>query len=506
MASVGFTIIFFAFLMIFLILFFIIGAPLQKLLCKPLMDPEFKAFDVLLDGKNGLLHKDGYFLGNMLLQNSSIPLTFKNVLNDCRDNKPSYSALKLESKFDLEEMTDYSDKIDINSTMSKINVDLSSVVLLSDTTETLLRNFSQAVQLDYQGFRDELEKNTTKAGKDLTDFIRRVREAANDGSTSLTAKTKLNAEADKLSTLNGGLLRDTTQNQEALLVDVNTLNATTKNVPTDVDNMIASTKASEKYIHDEGSDMVKQVTQVLVKRILATADQFASHVVHSVKNDLMGCKPLWNLWESIVHGAVCGHGVQTMNGFWFALGWSVFFMFFGMIFSVKTAKYFRKMKNGKVGHHDGDPTVGQTKMEVYLPSNAKYPAAGAYENEVSPGGDFSALALGDQVQSEPHGDQADPQGDQAEPQGDQADPQGDQADPQGDQADTQGDQADPQGEQADPHGEQADPQGDQADPQGDQADPQGNQADPQGEQADPQGEQADPQGEQADPKVNSLYR
>ena len=28
---------------------------------------------------------------------------------------------------------------------------------------------------------------------------------------------------------------------------------------TDVDNMIASTKASEKYIHDKGSDMVKQV-------------------------------------------------------------------------------------------------------------------------------------------------------------------------------------------------------------------------------------------------------
>ncbi|KAI0230158.1 hypothetical protein LSAT2_019445 [Lamellibrachia satsuma] len=266
-------------------------------------------------------------------------------------------------------------KIDINSTMSKIDVDLSSVVLLSDTTETLLRNFSQAVQLDYQGFQDEsciddllatgaesleathhaegavdssdgeyvyasdtacmagsrqvmatrhsvqLEKNTTKAGNNLTDFIRRVREAANDSSTSPTAKTKLNAEADKLSTLNGGLLSDTTQNQKALLVDVNTLNATTKNVSTDVDNMIASTKASEKYIHDEGSGMVKQVTK-----------------------DLMGCKPVWNLWESIVHGAICGHGVQTMNGFWFALGWSVFFMFFGMIFSVKTAKYFRKMK------------------------------------------------------------------------------------------------------------------------------------------------------------------
>ena len=48
-------------------------------------------------------------------------------------------------------------KIDINDTMSKIDVDLSSVVLLSNTTETLLKNFSDAVQqLDYQGFRNQV--------------------------------------------------------------------------------------------------------------------------------------------------------------------------------------------------------------------------------------------------------------------------------------------------------------------------------------------------------------
>ena len=29
------------------------------------------------------------------------------VYSDCRDNKPSYSALKLGSKFDLDEITNY---------------------------------------------------------------------------------------------------------------------------------------------------------------------------------------------------------------------------------------------------------------------------------------------------------------------------------------------------------------------------------------------------------------
>ncbi|KAK2173966.1 hypothetical protein NP493_840g01020 [Ridgeia piscesae] len=228
MASVAFTFIFFALFMIFLVLLFALGVPAQKLLCDPLMDPEFTAMDTLLDGERGLLHDDdGYFLGDLLLQNKSIKLTFKTVLSDCRDNKPSYDALKLGTKFNLDEMANYAD-----------------VVLLSATTEMLLRNFSVAVQLDYQGFRDQ----------------------------------------------------------------------------TQVDNMISSTKTAEKYIHDEGSAMVKMV-----------------------KEDLMRCKPIWNLWKSIVHGAVCGYGVQTLNGFWFALGWSVFFLFIGMIFSVKTAKYFHRM-------------------------------------------------------------------------------------------------------------------------------------------------------------------
>ena len=47
-------------------------------------------------------------------------------------------------------------KMDINGTMDKIDVNMASVILLSNTTEALLRNFSQAVQLNYQGFRDEV--------------------------------------------------------------------------------------------------------------------------------------------------------------------------------------------------------------------------------------------------------------------------------------------------------------------------------------------------------------
>lgn len=50
------------------------------------------------------------------------------------------------------------------------------------------------------------------------------------------------------------------------------------------------------------------------------------------------------------------------NGFWFALGWSIFFFILNFIFSIKLAKFYRRMgpaKGGKVFPEGGVVAEGR---------------------------------------------------------------------------------------------------------------------------------------------------
>uniref|UniRef100_A0A0L8I7W1 Uncharacterized protein n=1 Tax=Octopus bimaculoides TaxID=37653 RepID=A0A0L8I7W1_OCTBM len=57
---------------------------------------------------------------------------------------------------------------------------------------------------------------------------------------------------------------------------------------------------------------------------------------------MLSCKPAVDLFEFLAIGLVCGT-VDAFNGFWFGLGWFVFFFIPGIILSVKLAKYYHRM-------------------------------------------------------------------------------------------------------------------------------------------------------------------
>ena len=59
--------------------------------------------------------------------------------------------------------------MDLNKTMNEMNVDLSSVVLISDVTEMLLKNFSRAILIDYPAYRTQVEDSVMGVSVDRFD-------------------------------------------------------------------------------------------------------------------------------------------------------------------------------------------------------------------------------------------------------------------------------------------------------------------------------------------------
>ena len=341
MAAVGFIFIFSWLLMLLTSVSFLIGGNLEKVVCEPLTDPEYKIFE-LVDGPSGLLSKDGYFLGKMLFQNGSIPLNISGILKSCEKNEAAYSALKLENLFNLDQVTDYSQNINIDAELAKVNdsVNLGDVKILNSDAENQLLDFSNAVQIDFAGFMDELSRNTTKVN--LTDFADLIR-AAGTGSSQAVID-ELDSEANKLEAMDSGIAKDVSDSQDQLLAAVQALNQSVSAVPDVVNKTIEDVKAAERSISTQAATIIPSEVTKYVQRLLGVADSFVNFTLNAVKHDIGGCSPLYNLWNSLINLILCKYSVDTFNGFWFSLGWAIFFMVPSIIFNVKLAKYFRRMK------------------------------------------------------------------------------------------------------------------------------------------------------------------
>ncbi|KAK2143777.1 hypothetical protein LSH36_814g03039, partial [Paralvinella palmiformis] len=154
----------------------------------------------MLEGDNGFLKSDGYILPDLLFGDPSIDMPLPRVLKSCDANKPAMEALELYRKFNLDDMLDWRQHVDIDSEINKLDIDLSDVNIITNDTKNQLNDFKDAVMIDYKGFVDELTKNTTKV--DLATYeslLKQLNDSYPDAGEKLLADIKtLNASSQTI--------------------------------------------------------------------------------------------------------------------------------------------------------------------------------------------------------------------------------------------------------------------------------------------------------------------
>uniref|UniRef100_A0A3Q3IL44 Prominin 1 b n=1 Tax=Monopterus albus TaxID=43700 RepID=A0A3Q3IL44_MONAL len=337
MAGVGFSFIFAWVLMAIVTTLFVLGGNVEKLMCEPLANRQL--FEIL--DTPFLIHPTKKnFLPGMLFQNWSTDLTWESMYRECYENNGLYHALQLETMFKINYFLNRSlYNQDLAKVFEKVQVDLQDVTLLEQAGRDNLINFANSGigHIDYEAYLFEVNKGVTQA--DLLSF-----------------STDLEAQADQLprgalqNALKGhaSSIRQIQREQVVPMEQAMVLSSPTAQT-VKVTNILSAIDAAEYLIAYNASNVVTSGTETLFLIHTLTLICFLCFYVYKVcvfspqlTAEVAQCKPISNIVDS-VEIVACSFIVDSVNTFWFGLGGCCILLIPSILFSVKLAKYYRRM-------------------------------------------------------------------------------------------------------------------------------------------------------------------
>uniref|UniRef100_A0A674PMU7 Prominin 1 b n=1 Tax=Takifugu rubripes TaxID=31033 RepID=A0A674PMU7_TAKRU len=334
MAGVGFSFIFAWVLMGVVTTLFVVGGNVEKLLCEPLANRQlFKIIDTPF-----LVHPaKKNFLPGMLFQNPNIDLTLGSMYSDCYENSGLYHALQLETMFNINSFlnrTVYNK--DLAKVFENVQVDLQGISLLEQAGRDALINFANSGigYIDYDSYLAELNKGVTLV--DLLTFSADL-EAQADQLPRGALENALKGHASSIRQIHRDQVLPMEREMSTLSQSIKQLQRTSSDLPVKVTNILSAIDAAEYLIAHNASHVVKQVRgyaklHAELGGILQT--------VHTV--EVAPCKPISNMVDSMEIVA-CSFIIDSVNTFWFGLGGCSILLIPSIIFSIKLAKYYRRM-------------------------------------------------------------------------------------------------------------------------------------------------------------------
>ncbi|XP_073320973.1 prominin 1 b isoform X4 [Pagrus major] len=339
MAGVGFSFIFAWILMMIVTALFVVGGNVEKLVCEPLANRQlFKIIDTPY-----LVHPaKKNFLPGMLFQNPNIDLTLGSMYRECYENNGLYHALQLETMFNINSFlnrTVYNR--DLAKVFDSVQVDLQDITLLEQAGRDSLINFANSGvgQIDYEAYLVEVNKGVTAV--DLLSFSSDL-EAQADQLPRGALENALKGHASSIRQIHREQVVPMEQAMSTLSQSIKQLQRTSNDLPVKVTNILSAIDAAEYLITHNASHVVKQETKGYVQSLVGYFKQYTDWVKNSLTAEVAQCKPISNIVDSMEIVA-CSFVLDSVNTFWFGLGGCCILLIPSIIFSIKLAKYFRRM-------------------------------------------------------------------------------------------------------------------------------------------------------------------
>lgn len=339
MAGVGFSFIFAWVLMAIVTTMFVVGGNTEKMMCEPLANRQlFKIIDTPF-----LVHPEKKnFLPGMLFQNPNIDLTLGSMYRDCYDNNGLYHALQLETMFNINSFlnrTVYNR--DLAKVFEGVQVDLQNVTLLEQAGRDNLISFANSGigLIDYDAYLAEVSKGVTLV--DLLSFASDLETQA-DQLPRGALENALRGHASSIRIIHREQVVPMEQAMSTLSQNIKKLQRTSSDLPVKVTNILSAIDAAEYLITHNASHVVKQETKGYVQTLVGYFRQYTEWVKNSLTAEVAQCKPISNIVDSMEIVA-CSFILDSVNTFWFGLGACCILLIPSIIFSVKLAKYYRRM-------------------------------------------------------------------------------------------------------------------------------------------------------------------
>ncbi|XP_016041401.1 prominin-1 isoform X4 [Erinaceus europaeus] len=322
MVGVGISFLFCWIFMALVVLTFVVGGNLEKLVCEPYQNRKlFRVLDTPY-----LLNKNWeFYLSGMILNKSDVNLTFEQVYSDCKEDRGLYNTLKLENIYNISEELSMEKHIEsIHQDLDQLTVNVGRITLLDDAGRQNLLNFSNldVDKIDFSAFLAETSKAPVKVNLLLY----------------------ANGLEDKTNSLPQGDLRTLLKN------DIKTIRKIYQNQVKSMAQQMSSIYQTVEAFQQETSDLGERVNGIL-SSLNSTQDFLTNHistVITEITYRVASCKPFATALDSTIQVFFCSFIVDPMNLFWFGIGKATFLLLPALIFAVKLAKYYRRMDSEDV--------------------------------------------------------------------------------------------------------------------------------------------------------------
>ncbi|NXU18116.1 PRM1A protein, partial [Pardalotus punctatus] len=357
MAGVGFSFLFSWVLMIVVVLTFVTGGNVEKLVCEPFED---KNLFKILDTPYLLNQHWKNYLAGIIFKNPNVNLTFEKVYSDCKENKGIYTSLHLEYLFNINELLNISMYTeDVALKIEHIQINLSKIILLDEIGKENLLNFSSSGidGIDFSAYLTEINKSVTKV--DLLSFANDL-EARADQLPKGALENALKGHANNIRMIHNQQVVPLEQAMSTLNQSIRLLKRTSSELMVKVKNVISAVNAAQNLINNNASQVIVQETKKYMDTIVGYFEQYTEWVKESIAMEVATCKPIANVIDTAVDIFLCSYITDSVNTFWFGLGGSSMFLIPAIIFAVKLSKYYRRMdtedvyddtENGNNGYH-----------------------------------------------------------------------------------------------------------------------------------------------------------
>ncbi|NXY00701.1 PRM1A protein, partial [Pteruthius melanotis] len=357
MAGVGFSFLFSWVLMIVVVLTFVTGGNVEKLVCEPFED---KNLFKILDTPYLLNQQWKNYLAGIIFKNPNVNLTFEKVYSDCKENKGIYTSLHLEHLFNINELLNISMYTeDVALRIEHIQINLSKIILLDEIGKENLLNFSSSGidGIDFSAYLTEINKSVTKV--DLLSFANDL-EARADQLPKGALENALKGHANNIRMIHNQQVVPLEQAMSTLNQSIRLLKRTSSELMVKVKNVISAVNDAQNLINNNASQVIVQETKKYMDTIIGYFEQYTEWVKESIAMEVAACKPIANVIDTAVDIFLCSYIADSVNTFWFGLGGSSVFLIPAIIFAVKLSKYYRRMdtedvyddtENGNNGYH-----------------------------------------------------------------------------------------------------------------------------------------------------------
>ncbi|XP_041921901.1 prominin-2 [Alosa sapidissima] len=335
MAGVGFSFLFSWIFMLLVLILFLVGGNSYTLICKPWRDQELYQF---IDTP-GLI--PGFNLSESL--GLKTQLTLSNIISDCNENKSLWITLHLDELIDLNEFLNVSKYTEeIRQSFENTNISISTVTLLSPDIVAQLESFSgQAESVNFNSAIDQINTFST-FGANLTTIADKLEQLA-DVQPDPGVEAELRQEAIDMRSISNEF-NDTIKPQlQEVKSSAELLSATASQINETVGGVLQKVGAAQNFLNSNTSQIVKNESRDFLDCQLTFFTAFADWANITITQKLGQCGPVAQAVNS-AETIVCTHLVESLNAFWFSLGWCMLFLIPSIILSVKLAKFYRRMK------------------------------------------------------------------------------------------------------------------------------------------------------------------